>query len=136
MRQFFVILFSVAALFIFSSVALAQNTLAHPKKARIVARGKVETAPKRKDPAAGKKFATAPKPMLKKSAGVNRLIHTRRLAVMQALFLIIKSTFCAPQSKRTSLWISCIIKISNNCSNRELWRKWIKSTKNASQSTD
>jgi hypothetical protein len=69
MRQFFLILFSVVALFIFSSVALAQNTLAHPKKARIVARGKVETAPKRKNPAVGKKIATAPKPMLKKSAG-------------------------------------------------------------------
>lgn len=69
MKKFFPVILSVAILFVFSSVALAQNKPAPSKKAKVVARGKVETAPKRKNPVVQKRIVMAPKPLLKKVAG-------------------------------------------------------------------
>jgi hypothetical protein len=68
MKRFFVILIAVAALFIFSSVAIAQTNSAKPKKTRIATRGKVEAAPKRKTLVAQKRAVTAPKPVVQKAA--------------------------------------------------------------------
>jgi hypothetical protein len=69
MKKFFPVIFSllVASLFVFSSVALAQNKPAYSKKAKVVTRGKVETAPKRKNPAVQKRSVMTPKPLPKKA---------------------------------------------------------------------
>lgn len=78
MSKFFSLLIAVAALIIFSSVAMAQTKATQPKKGRVVSRGIVETAPKRKVSAV-KKVAPAPKPAIlqktrsapvKKQAGI------------------------------------------------------------------
>ena len=67
MRKLFAILFTIAALFVFSSVSRAQNSQTTPAHRYAVKRGVVEAPPKRRVLAVQKKVATAPMPMIKKS---------------------------------------------------------------------
>ena len=67
MKKFFAILFTIAALVVFSSVSRAQDSQTAPAHRYAVKRGVVEAPPKRKVRAVQKKVATAPKPMIKKS---------------------------------------------------------------------